>query len=349
MVVPGPPSFFADGMMALPPPTAARSGEPSLGCSSAAACSYSPCSPTMAAFPYDSAGAPSASVAFFASSAPSSSPASMSGVRSSTKRPANGFSSTTTAAALRTARLASRPPSLRISSTTVTILRIFTMSQSPRALPPERRAAEPCEAAPTLNTTKHETVEQLGIEVRGLLRQHLPAAHDGLQLVDRRRRDEERRLIASRARETHRLGLVRRVVDVRFGVELGVRDVAERLQHALVEDRHGQLAPRARRARRPRQRVEGLRPQRKAHGALFGDDAERAVRRATRERVGERRDVEPAARGVAEARQREVLDVVHETMVGEDREAGPVEAEEGHELVVRTRMAPRVFHRRLVA
>ena len=44
-----------------------------------------------------------------------------------------------------------------------------------------------------------------------------------------------------------------------------------------------------------------------------------------------------------------MLDVVHETMVGEDREAGPVEAEEGHELVVRARMAPRVFHRRLVA
>src|SRR5438093_6242408 len=285
-------------MMALPPPTAARSGAPSFGCRSAAACSYSPCSPTIAAFPYDSAGAPRASVAFLARSAPSSSPASMSGVRSSTKRPANGFSSTTTAAALRTARLASRPPSLRISSTTVTILRIFTMSQSPRA---------PCEAAPTLNTTKHETVEQLGVEVRGLLRQHLPAAHDGLQLVDRRRRDEERRLIASRARETHRLGLVRRVVDVRFGAELGVRDVAERLQHALVEDRHGQLAPRARRARRPRQRVEGLRPQRKAHGALLGDDAERAVRRVKRERVGERRHVEPAARGVAEARQREVL------------------------------------------
>src|SRR5438105_9447367 len=158
----------------------------------------------------------------------------MSGVRSSTKRPANGFSSTTTAAALRTARLASRPPSLRISSTTVTILRIFTMSQSPRA---------PCEAAPTLNTTKHETVEQLGIEVRGLLRQHLPTAHDGLQFVDRRRRDEERRLIASRARETHRLGLAAGVADVRLAVELVVRGVPGRLQHAVVEDRHGQLPP----------------------------------------------------------------------------------------------------------
>src|ERR671936_572971 len=192
MAVPGPPSFLADGMIALPPPTAARSGAPSLGCSSAAACSYSPCSPTIAALPYDSAGAPSASVAFFASSAPSSSPASMSGVRSSTKRPANGFSSTTTAATLRTGRLASRPPSRRISSTTVTILRIFTIAQSPRAPPPERRTAEPCEAAPTLNTMKHEAIEQLGIEVRRFLRQHLAAAYDGLQLVARRRRDDER-------------------------------------------------------------------------------------------------------------------------------------------------------------
>src|SRR5205814_901204 len=148
------------GMMALPQPTAARSGAPSLGCSSAAACSYSPASPTMAALPNDSAGAPSASVAFLASSAPSSSPASISGVRSSTKRPANGFSSTATAATLRTGRLASRPPSLRISSTIVTILRSFSMGGS---------GLQPVEDQP---------VEQLGIEVRGLLRQHLAAAHD---------------------------------------------------------------------------------------------------------------------------------------------------------------------------
>src|SRR5919109_773252 len=174
MLVPGPPSFFADGMIALPPPTAARSG-----------------------------------------------------VRSSTKRPANGFSSTTTAAALRTGRLASRPPSLRISSTTVTILRIFTIAQSPRASPPERRAAEPCDAAPTLNTMKHEAIEQLGIEVRRFLRQHLAAAYDGLQFVARRRRDDERGLIASGARQAHRLGLLRRVVHVGLGVELRVRDVAE--------------------------------------------------------------------------------------------------------------------------
>src|SRR5438270_3429357 len=202
MVVPGPPSFFADGMMALPPPTAARRGAPSLGCSSAAACSYSPCSPTMAAFPYDSAGAPSASVAFLASSAPSSAPASTSGVRSSTKRPANGFSSTTTAAALRTGRLASRPPSLRISSTTVTIFRIFTISNLPPTIVrPNVERRSPGEAAPTLNTMEHQPIQELRIEVRRLLRQHLAAADDRLELVQRRRRNEEGRLISPGAGE----------------------------------------------------------------------------------------------------------------------------------------------------
>src|SRR6266508_3001657 len=37
MVAPGPPSFFADGMIALPPPTAARNGVPSIGWRLAAA------------------------------------------------------------------------------------------------------------------------------------------------------------------------------------------------------------------------------------------------------------------------------------------------------------------------
>src|SRR5262249_23944980 len=156
------------------------SGAPSLGCSSAAACSYSPPSPPIAALPNDSAGAPSASVAFLASSAPSSSPASISGVRSSTKRPANGFSSTATAATLRTGRLASRPPSLRISSTTVTTFRSRTM-----AFPLPLR----------LEPMKYQTVQQLGVEVCGLLGQHFATAHDRLQLLGSRRRDEERRLV----------------------------------------------------------------------------------------------------------------------------------------------------------
>src|SRR6185369_1848984 len=182
MAVPGPPSFLADGMMALPPPTAARSGAPSLGCRSAAACSYSPRSPTIAALPYDSAGPPSASVAFFASSAPSSSPASISGVRSSTKRPANGFSSTTTAAAFRTGRLASRPTSLSTSSTIVTSLRIFIPLLPFFARPSGARGLH---RRLDGESGEHQAVEQLGIEVRRLLRQQLAAPHDGLQLARR--------------------------------------------------------------------------------------------------------------------------------------------------------------------
>src|SRR2546421_5511928 len=252
MPVPGPPSFLAEGMMALPPPTAARSGAPSFGCSSAAACSYSPASPTMAALPNDSAGAPSASVAFLASSAPSSSPASISGVRSSTKRPANGFSSTATAAALRTGRLASRPPSLRISSTTVTILRSFTMV----AVSPSR-----------LEAVEDQPVEQLGIEVRRFLRQHRAAADDRLQLLRRRRGDEEGGLVAPLACPAHGLVLVGGVVHVRARVELGVVDVEQRAQQSLVEHRDGERAPRGRGARRPPDRPRRLRAH-SEHGGL---------------------------------------------------------------------------------
>src|SRR5207247_9640547 len=71
---------------------------------------------------------------------------------------------------------------------------------------PERRAAEPCEAAPTLNTMKDQTVQELRIEVRRLLRQHFAAAHDRLQLRERGRGDEERRLIAPGARQAHQIG-----------------------------------------------------------------------------------------------------------------------------------------------
>src|SRR3989338_2873454 len=172
-------------MIALPPPTATRSGAPSFGCKSGAACSSSPASPTMAALPYDSAGTPSASVAFLASRRPSSSPASISGVRSSTNRPANGFSSTATAATLRTGRAAARPPSVRISSTTVISFRMFTMS-----LP---------------HTVEYESIEELRIEVRGLLRQELAALHHGLQLFGCGRGDQEGRLTAALAREPYRL------------------------------------------------------------------------------------------------------------------------------------------------
>src|SRR5215813_5817448 len=91
----------------------------------AAACSYSPPSPTIAAFPYDCTDAPSADTARRPSRSPSSSPVFTSRDRSSSKRPANGFSMTAIAAAVRSGRDNPRPPSSSISSTTVSIFRIF--------------------------------------------------------------------------------------------------------------------------------------------------------------------------------------------------------------------------------
>ena len=49
--VPHPSQLFDRRDRALPPPTASRRGVPSFGWRRAAACSYSPCSPTIAAFP----------------------------------------------------------------------------------------------------------------------------------------------------------------------------------------------------------------------------------------------------------------------------------------------------------
>ncbi len=185
--------------------------------------------------------------------------------------------------------------------------------------------------------------------MRRLLRQHFAAAHDRLQLRERGRGDEERRLIAPGARQAHRLLLVRRVLHVGPGVEPFVGDVAERLQHALVQDRHRQLAPRPRRAGRPRQRVEGVGPERQGDRAIGGDDAERAVGRSERQRIGERRHLEPAPRARAQSCEREPVHPVDEPMVGKDRQPRRVEAEERHQLVVGAGMPARVLHRRLVA
>src|SRR2546423_17180 len=113
-------------------------------------------------------------------------------------------------------------------------------------------------------------MEELGIEVLRFLRQPLPAADDRLQLVQRCRRDEKGRLIPPGAGEAHRLRLVRRVLDVRPGVELRVGHIAERLEHALMEDRYRQLTPRARRPGPPRQRVPPPGPQRQGARALGG-------------------------------------------------------------------------------
>src|SRR5580693_3236435 len=70
---------------------------------------------------------PKAATAFWASRSPSSSPIAISGERSSTYRPAKGFSITTIAAARRVGGLTRCPISIKVSSTTVTILRITTL------------------------------------------------------------------------------------------------------------------------------------------------------------------------------------------------------------------------------
>src|SRR3990167_6096287 len=80
-----------------------------------------------------------------------------------------------------------------------------------------------------------------------------------------------------------------------------------------------------------------------------GDDADRAVLGTEGERVAERRDVEPPARRAEQRAEVEALDVVDEAVVREDREAGRLEREEGHELVARGRVPPRVLDRGLVA
>ena len=51
MTVPGPPIFLVEGMTELAGPTTSRTGRPSRGCITAAACSFSPFSPTIAALP----------------------------------------------------------------------------------------------------------------------------------------------------------------------------------------------------------------------------------------------------------------------------------------------------------
>ena len=57
---------------------------------------------------------------------------------------------------------------------------------------------------------ENEPVQQLRVEVGGLLRQELASTHDRLQLRGRRRGDQERRLTLALAGEPDRLGPVRR-------------------------------------------------------------------------------------------------------------------------------------------
>src|SRR2546427_11860470 len=99
---------------------------------------------------------------------------------------------------------------------------------------------------------ENEPVQQLRVEVGGLLRQELASTHDRLQLRGRRRGDQERRLTLALAGEPDRLGPVRRVVHVRLRVELGVGDAEQRAEQSLVEDRHGEPPPGAWSPARPR-------------------------------------------------------------------------------------------------
>src|SRR2546430_12595722 len=55
-----------------------------------------------------------------------------------------------------------------------------------------------------------------------------------------------RSLVRTPARQAGRLPLIRRIVHMGPGVELGVGDPEERLEEAPVENRHRELAPGAR-------------------------------------------------------------------------------------------------------
>src|SRR3989454_6925006 len=116
----------------------------------------------------------------------------------------------------------------------------------------------------------------------------------------------------------------------------------------LVEDRHRELAPGARRAWRPRDQVEPLGTKRERRRVGTGDDADHPVRRAEGGGVGKRPRVEPPARSIHEIVEIEARDVVDEPVIREDREPRRLEREERHELLRRLGVAPRVRDGRLV-
>src|SRR5438034_3615964 len=132
------------------------------------------------------------------------------------------------------------------------------------------------------------------------------------------------------------------------GVELGVGDPEERLEEPLVEDRHRELAPGARRPGGPRDGVEPVGAQGEHGGGGPGDDTDRPVGRAEVERVRQGCHLEPSARGPHETIEIEALDVVNEPVVREDREARRLEREERHQLPCRLGVAPRILDGRLV-
>src|SRR5262249_52299377 len=123
--VPGPPILTFDEMIAWPPPTASRIGWPRRGGIIAAPCSISPATPTIAAFPYATAGRESKLARSSMTRGPSSAASANSGDRSSTNRSANGLSTTATATARVMGWLISRPASAKIVSLVKLSLRKF--------------------------------------------------------------------------------------------------------------------------------------------------------------------------------------------------------------------------------
>src|SRR6516225_1843287 len=112
-------------MIAWPPPTASRIGWPRRGWIIAAPCSISPATPTIAAFPYATAGRERRLARSGMTRWPSSAPSANSGDRSSTNRSANGLSTTATATARVMGWLISRPASAKIVSLVKLSLRKF--------------------------------------------------------------------------------------------------------------------------------------------------------------------------------------------------------------------------------
>src|SRR5215472_558452 len=123
--VPGPPILTFDEMIAWPPPTASRIGWPRRGWIIAAPCSISPATPTIAAFPYATAGRERKLARSGMTRWPSSAPSANSGDRSSTNRSANGLATTATATARVMGWLISRPASAKIVSLVKLSLRKF--------------------------------------------------------------------------------------------------------------------------------------------------------------------------------------------------------------------------------
>src|ERR1700761_7304695 len=158
------PILTFEGMMACPPPMASRIGLPMRGCKIAAACSLSPELPTIAALPYDIAGAGNNAFASFTSNSPSSAPKEISSERSSLGSPASGLAMTAQAATRVTEFTAGKPPSTKTTSLQIQ-MRLISMSAT----------KQPCEVA-------------LQYELTLIGRQRIAHELDRMRLAQRERR-----------------------------------------------------------------------------------------------------------------------------------------------------------------